>query len=399
LTILHIILRTTDEEFDSITKALVFWNSYNLPAIGGMTSSALDPIHIIPTASNVTSITCYVPPQISKWQGHFPHHMENIVKCWHVLYQEWYQHNHFINEEGGDHFINVHDRQNQSCLYLQSRLPSSPYGNQILEKVLNCQRRVDKSFEAQHRSPSEITVALSGQVPAERDIRWFYSVSEASAFRQQLLPDLKSPFAADAFSRTIRIGFIQRKSSRAVLNLEAIVNATHNRSMLPSMNSQYGGPPSSTSWRIEKSVVYLEDLSLERQAKFFASNHIIVTPHGAGTINAAFLFPGSVVLEIFPSMYACMLYYQMLVEQVGGHYLYWYNGTTTVDENGTVSTTSHRVPSDSTSLWKGDFDRYKSEFQTLKQASMEPPLFEIMALIDQGIQHVFDAYLRRGLSL
>lgn len=76
------------------------------------------------------------------------------------------------------------------------------------------------------------------------------------------------------------------------------------------------------------SVVYGSPPTFKEHLELFASHGIIVSPHGAGLMNAMFMPPFSSVIEIFPYHLHHNLYSTLSITSGLGYFpIYTYNGT------------------------------------------------------------------------
>ena len=57
--------------------------------------------------------------------------------------------------------------------------------------------------------------------------------------------------------------------------------------------------------------------TFKKQVDWMGSHDIIVAAHGAGLTNAAFIQPGTIVMELFPPNYYVDGFFQPLIEQSG----------------------------------------------------------------------------------
>lgn len=350
------------------------------------------------TTKKRKGLTCYV--RRPAWHGHFPHHFEKIVQCWHLVYNA-----SDVNNDDG-------------CVYAFGRRPLSTYGSRIMS-LLNFRPVFTKVKPPSDEDTMDVVEIPSGL--AEDGFTWFHSVGEASAFRRRVLPDVRSPFEFSMAGENgggrdgggergnetgdgrgnqnqIRIGFIQRRGRRVLTNLEEIRSRAEKdliHEMDGILSASASNPQSTSRYELVFSpTVYMEDLSLENQATYFATHHVVLKPHGAGTINAWALHPGCVVIETFPTNYALIYYFRGLVEQVGGTYLYWYNGTAVaglhdVEDGGSESEHRNGGMVDD-AVWRRDFDTYVTQFGDLKGKNVTPPVGEVYDLLVVALRRVLE---------
>ena len=63
------------------------------------------------------------------------------------------------------------------------------------------------------------------------------------------------------------------------------------------------------------------------------SDHdVIVAAHGNALTNAAFIRPGSIVMELFPPNYYIVGFFQPLIVESGGLALNWHQGDTPIED-------------------------------------------------------------------
>lgn len=106
-----------------------------------------------------------------------------------------------------------------------------------------------------------------------------------------------------------RIGILNRKENRAILNVESIRQAVKQRF------------PHST---VE--VVYFEEKTFKEQSDFMSKTDILISPHGAQLTGIAFMPNCSQLIELFPDGYLVPSFFGSLARAANiGHY-YFYLG-------------------------------------------------------------------------
>jgi len=79
--------------------------------------------------------------------------------------------------------------------------------------------------------------------------------------------------------------------------------------------------------------IFLETMTIEDQARFFANAEIVVAPHGAGLTNAAFCSPGTRLIELFSSRHTPG-FFRRLAAVCGLDYLCMVDGSQPYRWNG-----------------------------------------------------------------
>lgn len=134
---------------------------------------------------------------------------------------------------------------------------------------------------------------------------WIDSRLDANSLREMILPG----FERDATQ--IHIGILERDNNRRIRNL------TELEQRLVKHDS-----PEQLSFNV--TIQRMDDLKLHEQARWFASQHIIVAAHGAALTNVIFSFPNTTVIQLYPFRYYLPGYFESLVSKIGGHSLDWY---------------------------------------------------------------------------
>jgi len=80
------------------------------------------------------------------------------------------------------------------------------------------------------------------------------------------------------------------------------------------------------------SVTFEASTTLKSQARWMWDHDVIVAAHGTALINAAFIRPGTIVMELFPPNYYVAGFFQPLIFESGGFALNWHQGDTPVKD-------------------------------------------------------------------
>ena len=72
--------------------------------------------------------------------------------------------------------------------------------------------------------------------------------------------------------------------------------------------------------------VYMEGLSFLEQARSFATATIVIAAHGAAMTWSAFIKPCTVVVQLYPTHYYPIRFYEALIVESGGVALSWWDG-------------------------------------------------------------------------
>jgi hypothetical protein len=89
-----------------------------------------------------------------------------------------------------------------------------------------------------------------------------------------------------------RVGILNRKSSRILINAQQILNHLN----ATSIHGHY---------TVSESPIYFEKADFQEQIEFFASHDIILTPYGAQITGVAFMPMCGQLMEIFPHSIRC----------------------------------------------------------------------------------------------
>lgn len=113
-----------------------------------------------------------------------------------------------------------------------------------------------------------------------------------------------------------RIGLIQRQTNRRILNLDRLQQAIQQR--YPQATIQQ---------------VIMEDKDFFEQAEWWAQQHVVVTMHGAGMTNMAFLSQHAGVVEAFPPHFYELHFFKTLSQSMGiKHHYQWIDSGVTDPE-------------------------------------------------------------------
>lgn len=119
------------------------------------------------------------------------------------------------------------------------------------------------------------------------------------------------------------IAILDRKGSRQLLNLGAVVEALeHDLLHVEEQQRHNGKSKSSISNKI--TTMYMEDVSFWDQISFFMKTNILISPHGAQLTGLPFMShsPCGAVLEIFPAGYCIPWYFGSLAIHSGLNHSY-----------------------------------------------------------------------------
>jgi hypothetical protein len=106
--------------------------------------------------------------------------------------------------------------------------------------------------------------------------------------------------------RSIKLGILNRKNDRILENTKEIMQADLRQNR---------------SFSISQFI--LDDKKLVEQVTIIRKLDILLTVHGAGVTNIAWLRPCSIVLEVFPYGYYIPNYFGTLAEKSGSIYFSW----------------------------------------------------------------------------
>ena len=108
-----------------------------------------------------------------------------------------------------------------------------------------------------------------------------------------------------------RVGILNRKSSRILINAQQILNHLN----ATSIHGHY---------TVSESPIYFEKADFQEQIEFFASHDIILTPHGAQITGVAFMSMCGQLMEIFPHGYLDPKFFGTLTRASGVQHYYSY---------------------------------------------------------------------------
>jgi hypothetical protein len=134
---------------------------------------------------------------------------------------------------------------------------------------------------------------------------WVSHHGVTNVIRKSILPHLEEELRRRP-SNMVYVGIVERKTNRKIKQQEQLVQLLVQESSL------------------NVSIKQMEGLSMVEQAKWFASQDVIVAGHGAALTNTIFMRPNSIVIHLYPYRYYFPGYFESLVTKVGGYNLDWY---------------------------------------------------------------------------
>lgn len=308
----------------SITNQFSIYNTVSING-NGSGSNVINPIaqsnltqHKQPTRpGQVTNPQCdnhlwCIIGDNSFW-GVFAHTAQIIYPCW--------------------SYIDQHQRQNQCGNAKCSFLLSSSLNKNVLEMehghlgsklmhAMNCTLQVGEEVELRSGvygkvNSSNIFIKRGFETGISEDVIWFLKMKEdAHDLRDKFISlysgeERKNEILQEALSTStkLRIGLLNRKKSRGILNMKKIKLRLHQTYPEADIDS-----------------TYFEGTSFEYQAEWFATKDVIFAPHGAALIWSAFIQSETIVIQAYPPKYYPNRYFEPLINISGGYSYDWHLG-------------------------------------------------------------------------
>jgi len=227
------------------------------------------------------------------WRRSVAHSAEALFGCW-----SWFQAVGATNET-------------RALLIADGLMPDVHTWTRQLMDAMNCQVYMYNALgdlEPFSHDRSFLLGVNRSYQPYFVENHWLDSRADAQNLRKLILPDL-FPSGEDtaAAASPVRVGILERDNNRHLSNLtelEAALQAIPN---------------------VQTTVIrFTAGVPMKDQARWFATQDIIVAAHGAGLTNAVVLRPGSTVIQIYPYRYYFMGYFESLVTKAGGFNMHWY---------------------------------------------------------------------------
>jgi hypothetical protein len=238
--------------------------------------------------------------------SHFPHTAEHLLPCWSYFLRVREQHSKPTTSTSAT--TTTEPGSIQCGFWLDSRKLHIPPGwAEDLVASMDCvvtSTRPEKD-EFMYRPPHRAT---------ESALSWFQYPADAASLREKIG---RGNIDVDASRCTkLRIGLVQRRGSRKILNLHAVET---------SLQNAYSSNNSSTSNSCIETV-YMEDMTFQQQANWWSRQDVVVIAHGAGVTNVMFMQENASLVEIYPEHYYPLSMFTTLCQSVGVSHFGWYNG-------------------------------------------------------------------------
>lgn len=240
-------------------------------------------------------------PGVKSWGWHksVAHFAEAIMPCW-----SWFVRSHATTNCG---FYIVHNLQQPH-----------PWGMQLMD-TMGCRVKRSNLPQEWNMTATELErddeVTIWKEFPFQQGY-WFENRVDVDILKSLLLLHGSEAMNTDdelTSRKTLQIGIVNRTGTRQIANL---VELQHG---IEAVLTEQG-----ISFSL--SIQSLDDLTLQQQAAWFASQHILVAVHGAGLTNCLFLQPNATVLSLYPKDYYFVGYFESLITKVGGYNMDWYAG-------------------------------------------------------------------------
>lgn len=280
----------------SVSLVQTPWRNSNIRLLREEGSLAADIAPSPQTSPNVTR-WCVISQETVPWQWngktkkwihHFPHFAEILLPCW-------------------SHF-QTHSEDHCGLLLLDSiELGDEGTWHHQLVNKLSCQVQfANTSVVPDNDEKNDFYAPTIRQLrPRFQYARYLQRPEHAHALRDLVLAnDTQLPPVNKTHPR---IGILQRPKTRRLLRLEELEEAL--RVAFPNANV------SSTNFTSNQ---------IEDQAWWWATQDVVVTPHGAALLNSVFIREGTIVLQMHPGDFYYTMY-DCLIEQSGGTAVDWYH--------------------------------------------------------------------------
>ena len=182
--------------------------------------------------------------------------------------------------------------------------PGHPGGNVNVQSITQSLL----SFETAVVLGTSLTLLPGSEVAAafrERVLQVLRVLHQPSGTDQRSLSPRTTTSAAEG--ARCQVTFIRRRSSRRVMNEEAVLASAR------AWAEQHQGT-------VE--VAELESMSFDAQVELMARTTLLVAVHGAGLANALFMPAGSAVIELFPARFVYPLYEKIAAASGHLHFRY-----------------------------------------------------------------------------
>ena len=237
--------------------------------------------------------------------------MKNQNKSSRILLKpcEWDKYGHFVHCMQYWYWVTSTVLNNTECEYICStpKIPwKRPYVEAYLDRVLlelpNLKivtEHSDEGLEFCHRDSIK-DYFLHNDAKLKHVYRKWFPYDNSDSVRRIFVDNL--PVSDD-----IKIGIVNRKCNRRILNIDQLVHQISSIS------------------NVTTTVTYFEDKDFNYQINFFNNHNVIISPHGAQLCSIPFMKPGSLVVECaheewhpydyFPGLsYTSNMYHAMVVD-------------------------------------------------------------------------------------
>mmetsp|Transcript_3225 Transcript_3225/g.6688 ORF Transcript_3225/g.6688 Transcript_3225/m.6688 type:complete len:424 (-) Transcript_3225:60-1331(-) len=276
--------------------------------------------------SNITVNWCILDERNTRYFTHLSHSALSLFHCW-----SWFQ---SLKKPGDCGFYL------RGTLSLKGKNHGMTDWKEQLVNIMGCDVTYDNP-------PDEHPTYYVDRAVTADHPRWFWRKKDATIFRERFIDS--GLVNENHQSHRIRIGFVNRRNNRVILNMNNIINMVHSKHP-----------------EAETEMANMEDLTGLQQMKWWYRQDIVVIAHGAALTNAIFLRNNSAVVEIFPPHYYPIYYFGELCNQAGiRNYGYYNNCSDPVADfilhNSTVKERVHN-----------------------RKLNLEPPIDAIMDLVTKS---------------
>lgn len=162
---------------------------------------------------------------------------------------------------------------------------------------------------------------------------WFIHPTDAILLTSLILNQSPCKYQQQAhflLSKSLEVGLLGRVQTRQIGNpIEVIDLLKHFKSdnislfTTEKLSKIIQRNITTTKSNIQGQIIFMEGLTFKEQVYFTSSIDILITIHGAGETNIAFMKPCSIVIEIFPFSFDVSGYFQGLAKSAGLLHYYW----------------------------------------------------------------------------
>jgi hypothetical protein len=280
------------------------------------------------------------------WRNSVAHVAEALLPCW-----SWFHETNATTNCGFyvmDDFKEPHPWGKQLMDRMGCKVKHTNFGHKWKNQILN-------EFE---------NIQVWREFPFQEGY-WFESRSEIESLKRLVLPN-ESLEIHDKDMWSLQVGIVNRTGTRQIESLTGIRNGIEDALK----------PRVSTSISIQN----LDNLTLEEQAQWFATKHIIVAAHGAGLTNCVFIQPKTTVISLYPMDFYFFGYFESLIDKTGGINMDWYAGdkATARDVHKEMSITEREIAK--------------------RVISFDPPAQDIVSLVVEASERYIDDVRRYSES-